>query len=102
MNNDAEDLVITPIETMISKVKRISKNPLEAAQIEEQDALAWEELAQKDKKIINLVKEKSKFETAMLESIIVKIGALLALGFGEAGAEIIAENMEKSGGVDPM
>ena len=102
MNADAEDLVITPIETMISKVKRISKNPLEAAQIEEQDALAWEELAQKDKKIINLVKEKSKFETAMLESIIVKIGALLALGFGEAGAEIIAANMAKSGGVDPM
>merc|ERR1711976_446309 len=102
MNNDAEDLVITPIETMISKVKRISKNPLEAAQIEEQDALAWEELAQKDKKIINLVKEKAKFETAMLESIIVKIGALLALGFGEAGSEIIAENMANSGGVDPM
>lgn len=96
MNKDAEDLVITPIETMISKVKRISKNPLEAAQIEEQDALAWEELAQKDKKIIQLTKEKAKFETAMLESIIVKIGALLALGFGEAGSEIIAENMSKS------
>lgn len=102
MNKDAEDLVITPIETMISKVKRISKNPLEAAQIEEQDALAWEELAQKDKKIIQLTKEKAKFETAMLESIIVKIGALLALGFGEAGSEIIAENMSKSGGVEPM
>lgn len=38
MTSDAEDLVITPIETMINKVKRISKNPLEAAQIEEQDA----------------------------------------------------------------
>ena len=30
MTSDAEDLVITPIETMINKVKRISKNPLEA------------------------------------------------------------------------
>ena len=31
-----------------------------------------------------------------------KIGALLAVGFGEAGAEIIAENIKKGGGVDPM
>lgn len=38
----------------------------------------------------------------MLENTIVKIGALLALGFGEAGAAIIATNMEKNGDVDPM
>ena len=31
-----------------------------------------------------------------------KIGTLLALGFGEAGSEIIAKNMAKSGDVDPM
>jgi hypothetical protein len=29
----------------------------------------------------------------MLEQTIIKIGALLALGFGEAGSKIIAENM---------
>jgi len=34
---------------------------------------------------------------------LIKIGALLALGFGEAGSEIIATNMTKGGGeVDPM
>jgi len=31
----------------------------------------------------------------MLESTLIKIGALLALGFGEAGSEIIAKNMNK-------
>ena len=31
-----------------------------------------------------------------------KIGALLALGFGEAGSKIIADNMAKGGDVDPM
>jgi len=31
-----------------------------------------------------------------LEKTIIKIGALLALGFGEAGSEIIAKNMEQS------
>ncbi len=34
--------------------------------------------------------------------MIIKTGALLALGFGEAGAEIIAENMSKGGEIDPM
>ena len=36
-------------------------------------------------------------ETNILEKLIIKIGALLALGFGEAGSEIIAENMKNSG-----
>jgi len=33
-------------------------------------------------------------ETAVLEKTIIKIGSLLALGFGEAGAEIIGQNMK--------
>ena len=41
-------------------------------------------------------------ETTMLESTLSKIGALLALGFGEAGSEIIAKNMEKGDDVNPM
>jgi hypothetical protein len=32
---------------------------------------------------------KKAYETYILESTIIKIGALLALGFGEAGSEII-------------
>lgn len=42
------------------------------------------------------------FETVILEQTIIKIGALLALGFGEAGSKIIAENMGGSGDVNPM
>ena len=40
----------------------------------------------------------------MLENTITKIGALLALSFGDAGSEIIAKNMQKnsSGEVNPM
>jgi len=42
-------------------------------------------------------------ETEILEQLIIKIGALMALGFGEAGSEIIAKNMEQSkGDVDPL
>ena len=38
----------------------------------------------------------------MLETTLGKIGALLALGFGEAGSTIIAKNMSGAGEVDPM
>ena len=41
-------------------------------------------------------------ETVILEQTIIKIGALLALGFGEAGVKIIADNMANTGDVDPM
>jgi hypothetical protein len=43
-----------------------------------------------------------QYETHALEDTIVKIGVLLALGFGEAGSAIIAINMVKGGDVDPM
>jgi len=48
------------------------------------------------------IQKKEVFETVILEQNIVKIGALLALGFGEAGSKVIAENMAHGGDVDPM
>mmetsp|Transcript_3356 Transcript_3356/g.3959 ORF Transcript_3356/g.3959 Transcript_3356/m.3959 type:complete len:579 (+) Transcript_3356:944-2680(+) len=100
-------LVINPIESMIDKVKKIAKNPLEAAQEEENQALAMEKLEEENSKSRKKKKKKNEekeapFETVILENTIVKIGALLAIGFGEAGSEIIAQNMAKSGEVDPM
>jgi class 3 adenylate cyclase len=38
----------------------------------------------------------------MLEKAIVKIGHLLALGFGEAGGGIIGQNMTNGGELNPM
>jgi len=103
---DANDLVIAPIEQMIQKVNRIARNPLDAAQEEENEALALEQAKEDDeKKKKNKKKKKKKeapYETVILEQTIIKIGALLALGFGEAGAKIIADNMAHTGDVDPM
>lgn len=42
-----------------------------------------------------------KYETSILENLIIKTGALLAIGFGEAGSEIIAKNMS-GGEINPM
>lgn len=37
-----------------------------------------------------------------MEKLIIKTGALLAIGFGEAGARIIAENMSHGTAVNPL
>ena len=94
---DANSMVIGPIENMVQKVRRISRNPLEAAQLANREAFVLQHVSRKR------VNKDSLMETTALEKIIEKIGALLAIGFGEAGSEIIIANMRKSGGdVDPM
>lgn len=39
---DANQLVLAPIESMLDKVKKIANNPLSASKIEEDDAIANE------------------------------------------------------------
>ena len=41
-------------------------------------------------------------EIQILERLIIKTGALLAVGFGEAGSRIIAENMRQGDAVNPL
>lgn len=101
------ELVISPIEDMISKVNEITRNPLEAAH-QEEERLLFEELEEKKRAVAALdptsseVKKGDMMETTVLASILGKIGALLALGFGEAGSQIIAKNMSQGNEVNPM
>lgn len=55
------------------------------------------ELNENDKK-----NDAGPMETVILEQTLSKIGALLAIGFGEAGSMIIAQNMKNASEVDPM
>lgn len=157
LSRDAQVLVLDPIESMIAKVKKISQNPLEAAQEQERQEVMAEIARQAEEKALAAISKKAAhkngkiipkrrttkskqqvepevnndisknnkdrneknqknqkdqkdqkqaeepMETVFLEKTLNKIGALLALGFGEAGSEIIATNMQKGGGeVDPM
>jgi len=107
------DLVISPIEDMVSRVNNITADPLKAAH-EEEERILFEELAEKEAATKAMAANNSKFaelkkkdkegplETVMLEKTLTKIGALLALGFGEAGSKIIAQNMAKGDDVNPM
>ncbi|CAD8078076.1 unnamed protein product [Paramecium sonneborni] len=80
---DAKNLALAPIERMIVKVNIIAKNPQEA-------------------KEMKLDVESLQRETTQIENAIIKIGTLLALGFGDAGSAIIGTNMASSGDVNPM
>lgn len=91
---------------MIEKVRRIAKNPLAAAEDDPVDIFKLEEEAEKkscwDRCCSSKGNDTNEYETQALSNTISKIGALLALGFGEAGTAIIGKNMAKGGDVDPM
>lgn len=95
------NLVLYPIERMLEKVKLIARNPLAAAQDEEVEMAGVMTMMHKED-LKKGEKETGNLETVMLEAAITKIGHLLALGFGEAGSAIIANNMTGDGDLDPM
>ena len=100
-----QDLVLSPIEDMISKVKHITENPIMAAQQAEEDAVKSEEAEKalykaQGKKVPT--KKDNLMETEVLQNTLNKIGGLLAIGFGEAGSKIIAQNMREGEDVDPL
>lgn len=116
-SKDTSEMVLVPIESMIKKIKEISKNPIEAMQNNEKEDYAKSLLEEEDrgktgcmsfitckKKDGENKKKEAPLETVILENTITKIGALLALGFGEAGSEIIAKNMQgdTNGDVNPL
>lgn len=102
LSKDSEILVINPLEQMVFNVRRISQNPLEASELAEKEAEKRDILQKKNNDEWKEYLERDAYEPAVLEKNIVKIGTLLAIGFGEAGSDIIASNMKKSGTVDPM
>lgn len=109
--NDANRLVLYPVENMIAKVETIRNNPLQAMKVADEEFKVEEinraKAAKQEKSRLQVVMEwtgcSSKkdnteiMETVILEKTIIKLGSLLALGFGEAGANIIEHNMH---GVD--
>lgn len=102
LSRDTEALVLNPLEQMIKKISRISKNPLDAAEIEEKERAENQKIKERDPKRWAKIVESNSYEPAILEKIVIKIGSLLAIGFGEAGSSIIAQNMRLSGSVNPM
>jgi len=122
LSNDANVLVLHPVENMVHKINTIRDNPLIAVKMSE--ALYEVEEATKHKqrgsfktqlqerleswKLMRVFlghgKKHELLETVVLERTIIKLGSLLALGFGEAGVKIVSANMQclETAGVNAM
>merc|ERR1719265_1688641 len=116
-SSDANNLLLSPIERMVSKMERIKDDPLQAMKLGDNEWRREEIEKQKEKDKLarknrcarmlyhlrHAGKTREPMETVILEKTIIKLGGLLALGFGEAGAEIIGQNMRGgTAGVDAL
>ena len=92
-----------PIERMIEKVRMLAKNPLLAthAKFDKVGMLKFVH-SEYDKNSEVKSAEELDLETATLERTLVKIGKLLALSFGEAGSQLIGQNLSSQGDLNPM
>lgn len=102
---------------MIERIEAIRDKPLLAMKMADDEFKAEEikkesMMRNKQKPLRRIAMEASRLcasrpevmETVILEKTIIKLGSLLALGFGEAGADIIGKNMSgsDSAGVNAM
>lgn len=85
---DADEIVIEPIQRMVAKMQRFAENPMASLQPKHE----FKSVDNED-------------ETTLLESSLTKVGKLLQIGFGAAGARIIAKNMQQAASgkeIDPL
>jgi len=83
--DDAQRLVIDPIERMMNIVEAVAEDPLKEFHFDTSDS--------------------DTYETQLLEKTIEKITGLLRVGFGEAGAGIISTNLsakDASSNINPL
>lgn len=79
---------------MFDTVKKIAVHPLNALREIEERNLCMERIEEEE--------EGPQTEPQVLQNTIVKIGSLLAVGFGEAGTEIICKVIEDPAIIDVM
>lgn len=110
---DTDEMVLQPIERMVDRVKLVSENPLalhnpaSLSPSKDQDQEKGNGKGKGKGKDKDRNKNKSRgggkpLETRVLEHSIAKICSLLSVGFGEAGAEVIADNIRSGGDLNPM
>lgn len=102
--NDASKLVLEPLEVMIEIVENVAKDPINAKNVENLQS-GIKQIIEKteEEKGAEKAAEKNKdnYEVTVIKSAIIKISALLAIGFGEAGGEIIQKNLANSQELNP-
>ena len=94
--NDARNLVLGPLEIMIEIVENVAKDPINAKNVENLQTGVKAMLDQGEEQNKSKDKgndEEENYEVSVIKAAIIKISALLAISFGEAGGEIIKKNI---------
>ncbi|KAF4653132.1 hypothetical protein FOL47_010675, partial [Perkinsus chesapeaki] len=92
--NDTQKLVIAPIEKMVNIIKQLAEEPLRKPDAHSEDNHTTAANDNDSPGASNgHTNGGPQLETRMLENTILKIGRLLQVGFGVAGAEIVSKNM---------
>ncbi len=102
--NDARNLVLGPLEIMIEIVENVAKDPINAKNVENLQTGVKAMLDQGEDPNQNKEKgneEEENYEVSVIKAAIIKISALLAISFGEAGGEIIKKNITSGQDLNP-
>lgn len=111
--SNTKKLVLDPLEIMIEIVEMVEQDPIIAKNAENLKSGVKNLMTNNNEKNNLLDKKKNKaqnkllensekFEVKMIQNSIVKISGLLAICFGEAGGDIIKQNLEKGKDFNPM
>ena len=93
----SKTLLLNPIEDMIKIVDLVAQDPVNSKTIEELKNNCQKALENSKCKI-----NSTNYEIKIIQYAIIRISALMAIGFGEAGGEILKENIQSSEGLNPM
>ena len=102
--NDARNLVLGPLEIMIEIVENVAKDPINAKNVENLQTGVKAMLDQGEEQNKSKDKgndEEENYEVSVIKAAIIKISALLAISFGEAGGEIIKKNITSGQDLNP-
>ena len=101
-----KNLVLDPLEVMKEIVDKVAEDPINAKNMEEmENGIKAFQMKMENGELGKGSKESNleeKYEVIMIKRAILKISALLAIGFGEAGGQIIKENLSNNNELNPM
>ena len=100
--NDTQESILTPLDMMINTVNVVAKDPVNFQSIEKLNQSMTKYLSNKKKKIKKNNEYYISYEIKTIQVAIIRISTLMAIGFGEAGGQILKENMNSSEGLNPM